>query len=86
MRTVEKRCEIRIAMRSRASARNCSKTSASARASIAAVGSSSTRMSASVAHEGARQRDLLPLAAGQFAAVLEPLAELRLVAAAAAPR
>ena len=28
------------------------------------------------AHEGARQGDLLPLAAGQFATVLEPLAEL----------
>ena len=47
MRTVEKRCEIRITMRSRASAWKCSNTCASARASIAAVGSSSTRMSAS---------------------------------------
>src|SRR6202050_821542 len=32
------------------------------------------------AHEGARQRDLLPLPAGQLAAVAEPLAELRVVA------
>src|ERR1700689_1187078 len=31
-------------------------------------------------HERARQRDLLPLAAGPFLAVLEPFAELRLVA------
>ena len=29
------------------------------------------------AHEGARQRDLLPLPAGEFAPVLEPFAELR---------
>src|SRR5215469_6873075 len=32
------------------------------------------------AHEGARQRDLLPLAAGELAAITEPFAELRAVA------
>src|ERR1700691_203439 len=32
-------------------------------------------------HERARQRDLLPLAAGQFLAVLDPFAQLRLIAA-----
>src|SRR5262249_20787794 len=31
------------------------------------------------AHEGPRQRDLLPLAAGELAAVAEPFAELRVV-------
>ena len=39
-----------------------------------------------VAHEGARQGDLLPLADAQLLAVLEPLAQDRVVAAAAAPR
>src|SRR6186713_1885232 len=76
MRTVENRCEMTMAMRLPMSERKCSNTSASAAASIAAVGSSSTRMSASL-RMNARQRDLLPLAARELPAVLEPLAELR---------
>src|SRR3546814_20599489 len=37
-------------------------------------------------HERAGQRDLLPLAAGQFAAIAEPLSELCLVAASSEER
>ena len=47
MRTVGKRCEMRIVVRPSASARKRSKTACSASASSAAVGSSRTRMSAS---------------------------------------
>ena len=51
MRTVENRCEITIAILSSVSSRKRSKILTSASASIDAVGSSSTRMSASLAHE-----------------------------------
>src|ERR1700694_4508894 len=120
LRTVEKRCEMRMAVRSAASCCSRANSSCSASASRAAVGSSSTRTSESrmkararaifchwplggellqpreqlvfglriesrgglvehqdlrVAHEGARQGDLLPLAAGELLSILEPAAQ-----------
>ena len=68
-----------MAMRLRVSSRKCSKTSASAPRVDGGGGLVQHQDVRLVAHEGARQGDLLPLAARQLAAVLEPFAELRVV-------
>ena len=86
MRTVEKRCEIRIAMRSFAQVAEVLEDLHLGRG-IHRRGRLVEHQDVGVlAHERARERDLLPLPARELAAVLEPLAELRVVAAAAAPR
>ena len=71
-RTVEKRCEIRIVVQCRVAARMRSKISASPRTSSCAVGSSSSTTPAPSLHRAqrARQRDALPLAAGEVGAAV----------------
>ena len=69
-RTVEKRCEMRIVVQWRVAARMRSKISASPRTSSCAVGSSSSTTPAPscTAAQRPRQRDALPLAAGEIGA------------------
>jgi hypothetical protein len=77
MRTLEKRCEMRIAVLPALSSLKRRNTSYSERASSAAVGSS--RISTSASRIDARDRDLLPFAAGEFDAIPKALADHLLI-------
>ena len=78
MRTLEKRCEIRIAVLPSLS--SLKRRTPRIRNARPAPPSARRGSALGFAHIGARDRDLLPFSAGEFDAILEPLADHLLIA------